>query len=365
MFDRIRLLLLLILLGGCALPRGAPIEREVLSIDPDKPREFAVYAVTRDTLRGISHWPATDNVRKFGWVSSTSSPASAVIRPFDKVSLVIWDSEENSLLTAPSQKLVEVQNLRVTQSGQIFVPYLGYLRVSGKTPEAARNQIEREMVSIVPSAQVQLNVQPGVRGSVSIVGGVKTPATMPLPEGGFTVLDLISMGGGPEPLNNPQIRLIRSGRTYGTSLENLIENPSRDPALRGGDKVALVDDDRYFRAYGAAGLEQVIPFPEDRISAMDAVSLMGGLDERSANPQGVLILREYPQSVVRSDGAGPGHARTIFALDLTTADGLFSAGKMPVYSGDTVMVTESPVNSARTVFGLAGTLIGFNNQFTQ
>ncbi|MFV0359079.1 polysaccharide biosynthesis/export family protein [Tropicimonas sp.] len=364
MLKLIRLLLPMLVLGACALPRGAPIEREVLAVGPNEERDFAVYAVTRDTLPGLTDWPATDNVRRFGWISGQSD-SPGVIQPYDTLQMVIWDSEENSLLTAQMEKQATVPALRVTQGGTVFVPYVGKVHVAGKTADAAREQIERELLASVPSAQVQLSVVPGPRGSVSLIGGVRNPGTVPLPEGNFTVLSLISQGGGPASLNNPQVRLIRGGKTYGTSLDHLIDNPSQDPSLRGGDKVALVDDERFFRAFGAAGKEQIVRFTEDKLSAMDAVSLMGGLDERSANPQGILLLREYPRSAVRSDGRGPMHERTIFALDLTSADGIFSANRMPIYSGDTLMVTESPVNSTRTIFGLAGTLIGFNTQFSQ
>ncbi|WP_245837982.1 polysaccharide biosynthesis/export family protein [Tropicimonas sediminicola] len=366
MLTLMRPLLCVLLLGACALPRGAAIESEVLASADATNRDFAVYSVTRNNLSAIANWPATDNVRQFGWLSRTSGPADIRIQPFDTLNLVVWDSEENSLITSPGQKLVDVGNLRVTESGQVFVPYLGYVSVSGKTPDGARQQIEREMLAIIPSAQVQLNVVPGSRGSVSLVGGVNQPGAIPLPDGRFTVLNLISQGGGPkDSLRNPQVRLIRGGTTYGASLETLVENPSQDTVLLGGDKVALVDDERYFRALGASGLEEIIYFSEDRVTTLDAMSLIGGLEANRANPQGVLVLREYPGSAVRSDGSGPGNTRTVFTLDLTSADGLFSAGRFPVYSGDTVLVTESPVNAARTVFGLLGTVVGITDQFAQ
>lgn len=361
-----RPILCVLLLGACALPRGAAIESEVLAHDNSKREDFAVYPVTRSNLSAITNWPATDNVRKFGWLSKTATPADIRIEPFDTLDLVIWDSEENSLITSPGQKLVDVANLRVTESGQVFIPYLGYVNVVGKTPDGARRQIESEMLAIVPSAQVQLSVKPGSRGSVSLVGGVNQPGPVPLPDGRFTVLNLISQGGGPkDSLRNPQVRLIRGNQTYGASLEALVENPSQDTVLLGGDKVALVDDERYFRALGASGIEEIIYFSEDRVTTLDAMSMIGGLEPNRANPQGVLVLREYPGSAVRADGSGPRNSRTVFTLDLTSADGLFSAGRFPVYSGDTVLVTESPVNAARTVFGLLGTVVGITDQFAQ
>jgi polysaccharide export outer membrane protein len=48
-------------------------------------------------------------------------------------------------------------------------------------------------------------------------------------------------------------------------------------------------------------------------------------------------------------------------LDLTTADGLFSARNFQLADGDLVYVTESPVTTAQTVLGLLGSVVGLSN----
>ncbi|WP_327794020.1 polysaccharide biosynthesis/export family protein [Harenicola maris] len=305
----------------------------------------------------------TGNFRTYGWLSHSHEPAELRISPFDAVDLIIWDSEDNSLLTAPGQKLVAIEGIKVSASGSIFVPYLGNQRIAGKTPEAARRQLEREMIQIVPSAQVQLNITPGSRSSVSLVSGVTAPGPVQLPEGHFTVLNLIAQGGGASTaLRNPHVRLIRAGKTYRISMAKMLANPSLDSIVKGGDKVTVEADQRYFRALGASGTEELIYFEQDRVSALDAMSLIGGIQDARADPKGVLILREYGANAVRSDGSGPSNSRTVFTIDLTTADGLFSAGNFYIHPQDTVLVTESPVNNARTIFSLIGSTFGVANQ---
>lgn len=365
MFKLLRPLLVCLVVAGCSLPRGAAIQSEVLKERDAEHPQIAVYQVTRAELPRFGRWPATGaGIRSEGWLRHADGAAELRIKPFDRLDLVIWDSEENSLLAGPGQKLVEMSNLRVSESGHIFVPYLGEQRVADKTPDAARRQIEREMIQIVPSAQVQLAMTPGSRSSVSLVGGVNAPGAVQLPEGHFTVLNLIAQGGGPQTgLRNPRVRLIRNGRTYATSLQNLYDDPGLDSVLAGGDKVVLVSDDRYFRALGASGVEQLVYFEKDSISALDAMSLIGGLSDQRADPRGVLILRQYPAKAVRADGVqGPSNSRTVFTIDLTTADGLFSAENFTIQPQDTVLVTESPVNNARTVFSLVGNIFGIFNQ---
>lgn len=352
---------LLGLLAACSLPRGAALQSEVLAAANEEFPQIAVYPVTRAKLAQYARWPRTGKVNRHGWISHQHQPAELTIKPFDRVDLVIWDSEENSLLTSTGQKLVEIKNIRVNQAGRIFVPYLGEQTIAGRTPDAARRQLEREMTQLIPSAQVQLNVLAGTRSTVSLVGGVSSPGPIPLPEGHFTVLNLISMGGGPQAnLRNPQVRLIRNGRTYMTSLQRLYENPSLDAVVKGGDKVALEADNRYFRALGASGREELVYFIKDNVSALDAVSLIGGLADDRADPQGVLVLRQYPASAV--GGTGPENTRSVFIIDLTSADGLFSAGQFRINPQDTVLVTESPVTDTRTIFQLVGSAFGLARQ---
>lgn len=360
-------MLISLFLAGCSLPRGAAIQSEVLKEQKSENPTIAVYPVTRALLPRFAKWPYTGTtMRSEGWIRGGGGGGELRIRPFDRVDLIIWDSEDNSLIASPGQKLVEMRNLRVNQSGQIFVPYLGEQRIADKTPDAARRQLEREMIQIIPSAQVQLSLTPGTKSAVSLVGGFSAGGTVTLPDGGLSVLAMIAQGGGPQPtLRNPRVRLFRSGHTYATSLQTLYDNPRLDTQLVGGDKIALVDDDRYFRALGASGKEQLIYFEKDHISALDAMSLIGGLEDQRANPKGVLILRQYSPRAVRADGiAGPQNMRTVFTIDLTRADGLFSAEKFTIHPQDTVLVTESPVTNVRTIFQLVGSGVGISNQIS-
>jgi polysaccharide export outer membrane protein len=133
---------------------------------------------------------------------------------------------------------------------------------------------------------------------------------------------------------------------------------AKSSALRGGDKVYVESDERYFLALGAAGREAQLPFVQERTSAMDALAQIGGLNDVRADAQGILVLREYPSSALRSDGSGPPKPRMVFVIDLTSADGLFSAGEFMLQNKDIVMVAESPVTSTQTVLSMVGSVFG-------
>ena len=349
------ILLLGILLGvtvACSGPRGAPIASEIIKQKEGEPAEFAVYQVSRDTLPQISKWPSNPKANRHWLVKSRGNRMT--IRPGDRVNLVIWDNDSNSLLTSQEQKNVSLEGITVSPTGDIFMPYLDQIHIAGLSADAARQKLQRKMEQIVPSAQVQLSVVPGARQAVDLVGGVAKPGNYPLtdPDGHFTVLGLISQAGGVNSnLANPQVTLTRGNRTYRIALQQLYENPKLDSVLQGRDKVIIASDSRYFRSLGASQEEAIIPFNRETISALDAMSMIGGLRDLRANPEGILILREYPANIVGKKN-GPSHQRVIFTIDLTNADGLFSADKFLIHPGDTVMVTESPVLLFRAIMGL-------------
>ncbi len=354
------LLGLALILAACGrLPAGAPVAEEVMRQSGDETPDFAVYQVTRAFLPTVAKWPATGKQERLSWIGHSNGARTQIIRPGDMLTLRIWDSSDNSLLTSTEEKVIQLQDVRVAANGSVFMPYVGSISVIGMTPDLAREEMQSALEIIVPSAQVQLSMTAGRGNSVDLVGGVAAPGSYPMPDRNYTVLSLLAAGGGVRTdLNNPQIRLMRGGAIYGTSVGNLLDNPRLDTLLRGSDRVFVEADTRYFLSFGATGKEDLHPFTKDRVSAMDAVSIMGGFKDSKADPQGLLILREYPSSALRSGVRGPRQTRVVFTVDLTVADGLFSARKFQIHPDDLVMVTESPLNDALTISNIIGNVFG-------
>ena len=359
------------LVASCgALPRGAGIESEVLAasdveVQPngDPVYGFSVFEIRRDILPVLTNWPQQGQ-RNYRWINRQPQPATLMIAAGDVLKLTIWDAEENSLLTKAGQRVAQLQDVQVNSDGRIFIPFVGNLRVVGMSPQTARAQIEDQLKQTMPSAQVQIAVAPGRANTANLVGGVNAPGVYPLPDRDYTLLSLISEGGGVRAaIENPQVRLMRGSDIYGISLERLYDDPKLDTTLVGGDRVIVEDDDRYFLSLGAAGSEAIHKFPKTDVTALDALSIIGGVSDTRADPQGILILREYNQSAVRADvSAGPPQTRVVFTLDLTNADGLFSAAKFNLQSGDLVYATESPVTGAQTIFSIFGSALTIANR---
>jgi polysaccharide export outer membrane protein len=353
--------ILVMAVASCdALPRGAAVEREIVEVVQGETADFAVYPVTRAFLPIVAHWPATGE-RHLNWIPTSGGARTQVIAAGDELRLTVWDSADDSLLTNSDPSAV-IEALTVGPDGTIFIPYVGNVSVAGMTSQLARQRLQEEIDVVAPQAQVQLEVVEGRTNSVDLVGGVGAPGRLPMPDRNYTVLNAIADAGGVRPgMDNPQIRLIRAGSIYGTSIDRLFAEPGLDTLLRGGDPIIVEDERRSFLSLGAAGEQSQHAFPQDRVTALEAMAIIGGVESSRGDPGGVLILREYPTSAVRRDSDGPDQTRVVFALDLTNADGLFSARNFRINPNDVVLVTESPVTGVQTILGLIGSAFGVVN----
>ncbi|WP_179906544.1 polysaccharide biosynthesis/export family protein [Rhabdonatronobacter sediminivivens] len=351
-------------LAGCtAVPRGAPHRREVLAgaddFEPGEAPPFTLVEVRRETLPELRNWPMTGFRPPTGWPAAGNGPTAPRIQPGDVLDLRIWDSETVSLFTADGERAIAMPGLRVSPSGHIFVPYIDEVHVAGLTTDTARRRIQEQLEAVISSVQVQLVLASGLRNSVDMVSGVANPGNFRFEEMNTSILGMISAAGGvPEGLPNPYVTLMRGGQVYGISLSEIYGNPARDIALRGRDRVIIESDKRHFIALGAAGSQQVVRFDQQEISALKAVSIMGGIDDARADPRGLLILRRYDRGQYGNPGQ-PATERVIFSFNLTNADGLFSADEFQIHSGDVVLATQAVATSTERVLRLFGSTLGF------
>lgn len=346
------------LLTACSLPRGAALMSEVTGTAGSNAADFTVYSVTRAFLPQVDTWPVTGETSQ-PWLPLSQGSTHRVLRPGDTVRLAIWDTSENSLFSTAGSPVAQLEELRVSPTGQIFVPYVGQVDVGNTTPEAARNRVESALRGVVSAAEVQLTMVEGNNNSANVVGGVNAPGNFPLVDSNVSVLDLVALGGGVQgALGNPRVKLQRGGQLYETSLERLYQEPRANVIVRAGDQIIIEEDKRFFLTLGAAGQEQVYSFTKDTISAAEALAISGGLNDGRADPGGVLILREYPTSALAAGTRGPVKPRVVFTIDLTSADGLFSSRNFRVNSGDLIYPTESPINDASVILALIGSGFG-------
>ncbi|MEO0773098.1 MAG: polysaccharide biosynthesis/export family protein [Pseudomonadota bacterium] len=346
------------LLGACALPRTAALQQEVVNQEASENPTFQVVEVTRASAAQVNSWPVPSHHIHTHWLHADRGPESSVVQAGDKIEVVVWDNQEDSLLTN-GERNTAIAPLTVSAAGTVFLPYVGDVRVRGLTETAARNKIQSEIEQVVPAAQVQLTLIPGRNNSVDVSQGVNAPGRFPMDSRNMQLLSVLSLAGGVDTsLRHPSVRLQRSGALYETRLEDILNDPRKNLRVRGGDLIAVVEDSRTFNSVGATGRQELIYFEKEEMSAMDAVSAAGGIDGNRGHPRGVLLLRDYHPRDLTPGPGGPDMQQVVFAFDLTTADGLFAARNFAVQPDDTLLMTESPVTGIQTIASLLGSFVG-------
>ena len=163
------------------MPRSAALQSEILRGAENPETEVQVFPVTRASLAVLETWPVAHSELRYNWSAASAAPVARTIRPGDTMSIAVWDSQPESLLTTGEQRVVNMQDVPVSASGRVFVPYVGELRVSGMSAEQARREIQAQLLSIVPDGQVQLTVTPGAGNRIDVVTGVAQPGRIELP----------------------------------------------------------------------------------------------------------------------------------------------------------------------------------------
>ena len=360
------LLAALLALSACSLPRGAPVKSEILTLDEadDAAQNIAVEEVSRANVKRFNSWKSIGWHGHFHWPETSRGPAYNLIKAGDAIDLTLWDSSDNSLLTTELERSTRIGNLEVSPAGTIYVPYAEHVTVAGLSESQARELIQTKVSAVAPSVQVQLSVREGVNNTVYLVSGVAKPGPVALPNRNHTILSVLSQGGGiSASVKSPVVKLIRNGRTYTIPATVLFSDARRNITVRGGDQIIVEQDKRHFTGVGSVQREQIIYFEREDITAMEALTMMGGLTADRANPQGVLVLREFDNKHVRSDGKGPSNEYVIFVVNLSTADGLFGASKLLIQPGDVVVATESALKPAQAIIALITSGVVIANAF--
>ena len=356
---RIAALSSLALLAACSLPRSGPNKNEIFSGAVERGGNTHVIYVNDHVARAASFAPA------YGF-GSDFTRAGAVgadeIRPGDVLGLTIWENVDDGLLASLGQTNTNLQELQVDSAGYIFVPYAGRVRASGNSPDQLRQIITQRLASQTPDPQVTVTRVAGDGATVSVMGKVNGQGVFPIERPTRTLSSMLARAGGVSIDPEIAVVTVKRGNSSGKVwLRDLYANPRYDVALRPGDVILVEEDQRSFTALGALGGQTKVPLGSEQINAIEAIAMVGGLSTQLADPTGVFILRDEPQSVAQRvlGKSVYGDTRMAYVLDLTRPNGLFLARDFMIRDGDTVYVTEAPYvqwqKTLSAITGAAGT----------
>ncbi|WGH79539.1 polysaccharide biosynthesis/export family protein [Jannaschia ovalis] len=356
----IALTLIAALVAACGtLPRSGPSKREIFAGSVLNEGDAFVVAVNDRVARATAVLPALGFSDAFRGAAQIGADT---IRPGDTLGLIIYENVEDGLLTNTGASASLIDEVQVDSSGMIFIPYAGRIRAAGNTPEALRRIITQRLDEQTPDPQVVVRRLAGDGATVSVVGGAGAQGVYPIERPTRTLTAMIAAAGG--VAIPPEIALVtvtRGAHSETAYLSDLYTNPQLDIALRNGDTIYIKEDTRAFTVLGATGTQNRLEFETEVITAIEALAQVGGLNPFLANPTGVFVFRNEPESIAkavlgRDDLIGA--QRLVYVLDLTEPNGMFNARDFVIRNGDTVYVTEAAIvawnRSVAAVFGSLG-----------
>ena len=344
--------------AACGLPRSGPDRTELLAGAVEQGGDTHVVAVDQRVSMLATESTGTGFSAAF-----RQAPAKGpdTINPGDVLGLVIFENVTEGLFTGAEGGPGALEQVQVDDDGFIFVPYAGRIRASGRTPEQLRQIVTEALDAQTPDPQVLVKRVAGDGATVSVSGDVVGQGVFPIERPTLRLTAMLAEAGGASvPSEAALVSVTRGGQRESVWLTELYENPGFDIALRNQDRIVIEEDRRSFTVMGATGRQNRVPFQTPTITAMEALSLVGGLSTNVADPTGVFVLREEPAHVAnkvlgRNDITRP--QRFVYVLDLTEPGGMFNARDFQIRDEDTVYVTEAPfVSWQKRIGALTGSL---------
>ncbi|WP_372800913.1 polysaccharide biosynthesis/export family protein [Paracoccus seriniphilus] len=330
------------LLAACALPRSGPSKSEIYAGAVERGGNANIIYVNDHVNRATNFAPTYGFSAAF---RNAGQVGADEIRPGDVLGLSVWENVDDGLLTSLGASSTSLQEIQVDSGGYIFVPYAGRIRAAGNSPEQLRQIITDRLSAQTPDPQVTVTRVAGNGATVSVMGKVMAQGVYPIERPTRTLSAMLAGAGGVSIEPEVAVVTVKRGNTQGKVwLTDLYSSRSNDIALRPGDIILVEEDQRSFTALGALGGQTRVPLGNELISAVEALAMVGGLNTTLADPTGVFILRDEPESVASKVLGKPvyGTQRMAYVLDLTRPNGLFLARDFLIRDGDMIYVTEAP-----------------------
>ncbi|WP_417525534.1 polysaccharide biosynthesis/export family protein [Marinovum sp.] len=352
------LALLVTAVGACGLPRPGPLKEEVLNVKLDEASNTEIVVVNKYVTRAVALPPE----KGFPAALVNAGPSAPdLIRPGDTLSFTIYENIDDGVLSRGGAGSSSLQSIQVDDSGFIFIPYAGRIRAAGNTPEALRRVITNKLGAQTPEPQVLVQRATGDAATVSILGdGIATQGVYPIRRSSRSLMEMLATAGGvTAPFEVARITVLRRHTKGEIWFQDIYDHPEYDISLHAGDRVLVQRDPRIFTVLGATGAQANVPFGMRRLSALEALAQVGGLNGSLADPSGLFVVRNQEADVARKvlGRHVTGETTIIYVLDLTKPDGIPLARDFEIRDGDTIYVTEAPyVQWGKALSALVGTI---------
>lgn len=366
---RLCLLGLLVLCAGCGImPNSGPSKMQVLMADkPDSPTGLQVIKVDEELARRLGE---SQRYQSFSQVFGQSDVPSYKIWPGDRLEVSIWETPPavlfknisvNSLASDLGTGSETVPAQMVMDDGTISIPFVGRVKVTGRTPSKIEEEIASRLVGQANNPQVMVRVVSNAASQISVIGDVNHSCNIPLTPKGERILDALATAGGVNhPLTKVSLQLSRKGVNARMPLDKVVEDPEQNLQLLPGDVLSALFQPWTFSIMGAAGRNQEMPFEAAGITLAQALSRSGGLNDNRADPGGVFLFRFEDAKLVKQPTARQaldGKLPVIYQINFNDPGAFFAIQNFPVQDKDVIYIANMPSAELEKFLRMVGLVV--------
>lgn len=217
--------------------------------------------------------------------AKTANPGitDLLIGPGDLLQLSVYHAPELS------------QTLRVSAGGEITVPLIGAVKVSGMTPESAQTELEQRLVAggFLRNPHVNVLIKEFATQGISVLGEVAHPGIYPLP-GERRLLDAIAAAGGTTTRAGNRVVIVHRAEPNAQTVVPLPQNsrplPASNPALQPGDTVMVSTAGIVYVSGDVKLPGGFVMQPNEALTVLQAIALAQGLNP-TASVNNTRIIR--------------------------------------------------------------------------
>ena len=142
----------------------------------------------------------------------------------------------------------------VNESGEVFLPFHGALRVAGLTISEAYEQIRAALARFINQPQVNVRVAEFRSQRVAVVGAVLEPGYQSITNRALSFSEAMLVAGWDETADLRQVALKRGGETFVIDAQRILSSPEFGQRLhlRAGDVLVVPQNDQYVYLLGEA-----------------------------------------------------------------------------------------------------------------
>ena len=297
------------------------------AVQPLPPARFAdaaqyVYRIAPQDILGVTLWDHPELTTPQGSTLSTGGNttqtiAGALQQPYTQA--------------LPGQ--ADPYGQTVAPNGTIFFPFIGKVRVAGKTTGEVRDEMAAALGPYIKNPQLDVRVLAYRSQKIAMTGEVKLPGPLAISDVPLTLVDAIARSGGTtSDADLQRVRLTRNGKLYVLDANAVLDrgDDSQNVMLQSGDIVNIPDryDSRIF-VMGEVKMPMPVNMVRGRASVADALTLAGGGLDTDANVRQIYIVRGARSNPARPD---------IYRLDMSQPDSLLLSTQFQLRPLDVVYV---------------------------